>query len=75
MADRARQATGDRRTRRTRQALEQGLLALLEEQRYETISIQQITDRASVWASDGLPALRRQEAVVPGHAPLADWRV
>jgi AcrR family transcriptional regulator len=48
MADAARQATGDRRTRRTRQALEQALLELIEEQSYETISIQQITDRANI---------------------------
>jgi AcrR family transcriptional regulator len=48
MADTARQTTGDRRTRRTRQALEQALLELIEEQSYETISVQQITDRANI---------------------------
>ena len=48
MADAARQRTGDRRTRRTRQALEQALLELIEEQSYETVTIQQITDRANI---------------------------
>src|SRR5215831_954907 len=48
MADTARQTTGDRRTRRTRQVLEQALLELIEEQSYETITIQQITDRANI---------------------------
>lgn len=38
----------DRRARRTRQVLEQALLELIEEQPYETITIQQITDRANV---------------------------
>jgi AcrR family transcriptional regulator len=40
--------TGDRRTRRTRLALEQALLELIEEQSYETITIQQITDQANI---------------------------
>lgn len=39
---------GDRRTRRTQAALEQALLELIEEQSYETITIQQITDRANI---------------------------
>jgi AcrR family transcriptional regulator len=42
------QGTGDRRTRRTRQALEQALLELMEEQSYEAITIQQIVDRANI---------------------------
>ena len=42
------QGIGDRRTRRTRQALEQALLELIEEQSYEVITIQQITDRANI---------------------------
>jgi AcrR family transcriptional regulator len=48
MAGAEKQRTGDRRTRRTRQALEQALLELIEEQSYETVTIQQITDRANV---------------------------
>ena len=38
----------DRRVQRTRQLLEQALLALLEEQDYESITVQQITDRANL---------------------------
>jgi AcrR family transcriptional regulator len=42
------QGTGDRRKRRTRQALEHALLELIAAQSYEAITIQQITDRANV---------------------------
>jgi AcrR family transcriptional regulator len=42
------QEKGDRRTRRTRHALEQALVELVEERSYESITIQQITDRANI---------------------------
>ena len=38
----------DRRVQRTRQLLEQALLELIEEQNYESITVQQITDRANL---------------------------
>src|ERR1700730_5840095 len=38
----------DRRVQRTRQLLEQALLELIEEQNYESITVQQITDRANM---------------------------
>jgi len=38
----------DRRIQRTRKLLEEALLALIEEQGYESITIQQITDRANL---------------------------
>jgi AcrR family transcriptional regulator len=38
----------DRRVQRTRQLLERALLELIEERNYESITIQQITDRANV---------------------------
>ena len=40
--------TGDRRTRRTRQLLEQALLEAIEERSYESITVQQIAERADV---------------------------
>jgi len=38
----------DRRVQRTRKLLEEALLALIEEQGYESITVQQITDRANL---------------------------
>jgi AcrR family transcriptional regulator len=38
----------DRRVQRSRQLLEQALLELIEEQHYESITVQQITDRANM---------------------------
>src|SRR4051812_29218417 len=38
----------DRRVQRTRQLLEDALLELIEEQNYESITVQQITDRANM---------------------------
>jgi AcrR family transcriptional regulator len=40
--------TGDRRTRRTRKLLKQGLLELLHEKRFSEISAREITDRADL---------------------------
>ena len=44
-------ATPDRRTQRTRQALSHALIALIQEQRYEAITVQDICDRADVGRS------------------------
>ena len=41
----------DRRTQRTREALSQALVALIQEKRYETITIQDICNRANVGRS------------------------
>jgi AcrR family transcriptional regulator len=41
----------DRRSQRTRQALHQALFALVREKRYETITVQDIIDRANVGRS------------------------
>src|SRR5258708_5830180 len=38
----------DRRVQRTRQLLERALLELIEEHTYESITVQQITDRANM---------------------------
>ncbi|HEY1012333.1 MAG TPA: TetR/AcrR family transcriptional regulator, partial [Herpetosiphonaceae bacterium] len=38
----------DRRTQRTRDALQQALIALMQERSYDTITIQDITERANV---------------------------
>ena len=42
---------GDRRSRRTRQQLSEALVALLLEKRYDTITVQEIIDRADVGRS------------------------
>ena len=44
-------ASLDRRTQRTRQALSHALIALIQEKRYETITVQDICDRANVGRS------------------------
>ncbi len=44
-------AIPDRRTLRTRQALEHALIALLQEKRYDSITVQDICDRANVGRS------------------------
>ena len=44
-------ASPDRRTQRTRQALSDALIALIQEKRYETITVQDICDRANVGRS------------------------
>jgi AcrR family transcriptional regulator len=43
--------TPDRRTQRTRQALSQALVALIQERRYAAITVQDICDRANVGRS------------------------
>jgi AcrR family transcriptional regulator len=40
--------TGDRRVKRTRQMLHQALLSLIEERGYDSLSIQDITERANI---------------------------
>lgn len=45
---RAHSTTTDRRARRTRQALRAALMALIAEQGYEAVSVQQIAERADV---------------------------
>ncbi len=44
-------APSDRRTQRTRQALSHALIALIQEKRYEAITVQDICDRANVGRS------------------------
>jgi AcrR family transcriptional regulator len=44
-------AAPDRRTQRTRQTLSHALIALIQEQRYEAITVQDICDRANVGRS------------------------
>ncbi len=44
-------ATPDRRTQRTRQTLSSALIALIQEKRYEVITVQDICDRANVGRS------------------------
>ena len=44
-------ATPDRRTQRTRQALSHALISLIQEKRYETITVHDICDRANVGRS------------------------
>jgi AcrR family transcriptional regulator len=44
-------ATPDRRSQRTRQALSQALIALIQEKRYDAITVQDICDRANVGRS------------------------
>src|SRR5512145_3337249 len=44
-------AAPDRRTQRTRQALSHALIALIQEKRYEAITVQDICDRANVGRS------------------------
>ncbi len=41
----------DRRTQRTRQALSHALIALIQEKRYDAITVQDICDRANVGRS------------------------
>ena len=51
MADRREEPRVDRRSRRTRRLLGTALLALLLEKRYDTITVQEIIDRANVGRS------------------------
>ena len=44
-------ATPDRRTQRTRQALSHALIALIQDKRYDAITVQDICDRANVGRS------------------------
>ena len=44
-------ATPDRRSQRTRQALSQALIALIQDKRYDVITVQDICDRANVGRS------------------------
>jgi AcrR family transcriptional regulator len=46
-----RRASPDRRAQRTRQTLSQALIALIQEKRYEAITVQDICDRANVGRS------------------------
>ena len=73
-------ATPDRRTQRTRQALSHALIALIQDKRYEAITVQDICERANVGRStfyayyqdkDDLLTSNFQQAMESFGQPLA----
>jgi AcrR family transcriptional regulator len=58
------EARGDRRTRRTRRAIVDALIALMQERRFDRISVQEIIDRADVGRSTFYAHFRDKEGVL-----------
>lgn len=60
----ARQEKSDRRSRRSRRLIADALLALLQEKRYDRITVQEIIDRADVGRSTFYAQFHNKEAVL-----------
>src|SRR5512143_2387903 len=60
-------ATPDRRTQRTRQTLSQALIALIQEKRYEAITVQDICDRANVGRSTFYAHFQDKDALLASN--------
>src|SRR5215216_3293549 len=54
----------DRRTRRTRRALQDALLSLAEEEDFESITVQEITDRADINRATFYQHYRDKDALI-----------
>ncbi len=59
--------TPDRRTQRTRQTLSHALMALIQEKRYEAITVQDICDRANVGRSTFYAHYRDKDDLLAGN--------
>jgi len=59
--------TSDRRTQRTRQTLSHALIALIQEKRYTTITVQDICDRANVGRSTFYAHYQDKDTLLAGN--------